>query len=203
MYKHKLRLESLSPQAALELLKEGNARFVQNLEQDRNHLEQINETKDEQHPFAVILSCIDSRTSAELIFDQGLGDVLSIRIAGNVVNDDILGSIEFGCKIAGAKIIVVLGHTNCSAVRGACNGTAMGHFTGLLNKIHPSVEEELKVNKVVDNGFIDNVSLRNVVNTVKEINNKSSIVNEMIRGKQIMLIGGLYDLNNGKVSFIE
>ena len=143
MYKHKkLRLASLTPQTALILLREGNTRFVQNLMEHRDHLEQINESKDEQHPFAVILSCIDSRTSAELIFDQGLGDILSIRIAGNIVNDDILGSIEFGCKIAGAKIIVILGHSNCSAVKGACDGIKMGYITGLLNKIQPSVSAE-------------------------------------------------------------
>ena len=138
------------------------------------------------------MSCIDSRTSAELIFYQGLGDILSIRIAGNIVNDDILGSIEFGCKISGTKFVVVLGHTNCGAIVGACEGTSFGYLTGLLNKIQPSVVEELKINNSRENGFVDNVALRNVVNTVKEIKSKSPIVNEMINSKQIMLIGGMY-----------
>ena len=204
MYKHKkLRLASLTPQTALILLREGNTRFVQNLMEHRDHLEQINESKDEQHPFAVILSCIDSRTSAELIFDQGLGDILSIRIAGNIVNDDILGSIEFGCKIAGAKIIVILGHSNCSAVKGACDGIKMGYITGLLNKIQPSVSAELKLNNSDESRFIDNVAIRNVINTVREINDRSSIVKELIGTKQIAIIGGMHNLNDGKVSFIE
>lgn len=204
MYVHKkLRLESLTPQTALELLREGNLRFMQNLKSDSNLLEQINETKDEQHPFAVILSCIDSRTSAELIFDQGLGDVLSIRVAGNISNDDILGSIEFGCKIAGAKIVVVLGHTGCGAIKGACEGVEMGYITGLLKKIQPSVQAELKLSKAGDDAFMDNVAVRNVIRTVKEIYDKSSIIKELIHSKQIALIGGMHNLSNGKVSFIE
>lgn len=204
MYVHKkIRLESLTPQTALELLREGNLRFMQNLKSDSNLLEQINETKDEQHPFAVILSCIDSRTSAELIFDQGLGDVLSIRVAGNISNDDILGSIEFGCKIAGAKIVVVLGHTGCGAIKGACEGVEMGYITGLLKKIRPSVQAELKLSKPGDEAFMDNVAIRNVIRTVKEIYDKSDIVKELIGSKQIALVGGMHNLSNGKVSFIE
>lgn len=204
MYLHKkLRLESLTPQTALELLREGNLRFMQNLKKDTNFLEQINETKDEQHPFAVILSCIDSRTSAELIFDQGLGDILSIRVAGNIVNEDILGSIEFGCKLAGAKIVVVLGHTSCGAIKGACEGVEMGYITGLLHKIRPSVEAELKLSKANDASFADNVAVRNVIRTVKEIYDKSAIVKELIASKQIALVGGMHNLSSGKVSFIE
>ena len=131
-----------SPQEALELLREGNYRFLNNLESNRDLLQQINETRDGQFPFAAILSCIDSRTSAELIFDQGLGDIFSIRIAGNVVNDDILGSMEFACKIAGSKLIVVLGHTKCGAITGACDNVQMGNLSTLLNKIQPSVYYE-------------------------------------------------------------
>ena len=134
---------AISPNMALELLKDGNKRFVNNLKINRNLLQQANETSDGQHPFAVILSCIDSRTSAELIFDQGLGDVFSVRIAGNVVNEDILGSMEFGCKVAGAKIIVVLGHTKCGAIKGACDNVVLGNLTGLIEKIKPAVNKEL------------------------------------------------------------
>ena len=130
---------SISPQKALDYLREGNLRFVSNLKINRNLLQQANETRDGQWPFAAILSCIDSRTSAELIFDQGLGDVMSIRIAGNVVNTDIIGSLEFACKVAGLKLIVVLGHTNCGAIKGACDHIAMGHLTELLSKIQSAV----------------------------------------------------------------
>jgi carbonic anhydrase len=134
---------AITPAFALELLKDGNKRFVNNLKMNRNLLQQANETSDGQHPFAVILSCIDSRTSAELIFDQGLGDVFSVRIAGNVVNEDILGSMEFGCKVAGAKIIVVLGHTKCGAIKGACDKVELGNLTGLISKILPAVDQEM------------------------------------------------------------
>ena len=133
---------AITPLMALELLKDGNKRFVNNLKVNRNLLQQANETSDGQHPFAIILSCIDSRTSAELIFDQGLGDVFSVRIAGNIINEDILGSMEFGCKVAGSKIIVVLGHTKCGAVKGACDHVEMGNLTALLSKIRPAVDDE-------------------------------------------------------------
>src|SRR5258706_13258713 len=132
----------LTPEHALDILKEGNQRFVNNIKAHRNLLEQVNDTSSGQFPFAAILSCIDSRTSAELIFDQGLGDILSIRIAGNILNDDILGSMELACKIAGSKLIVVLGHTKCGAIEGACNNIVSGHITGLLNKIRPAIDLE-------------------------------------------------------------
>ncbi|WP_241480469.1 carbonic anhydrase [Legionella norrlandica] len=131
--------EAITPTIALHLLQEGNKRFVNNLKVNRNLLQQANETSDGQHPFAIILSCIDSRTSVELIFDQGLGDVFSVRIAGTIINEDILGSMEFACKIAGAKIIVVLGHTKCGAIKGACDHIEMGSLTALLSKIQPAV----------------------------------------------------------------
>ena len=151
---------SISPSMALELLKEGNRRFVNNLKINRNLLQQANETSDGQHPFAVILSCIDSRTSAELIFDQGLGDIFSIRIAGNIMNEDILGSMEFGCKIAGAKIIIVLGHTKCGAIKGACDNVEMGNLTALVNKIKPAVDAEkttLEDRHSGNSNFVENV----------------------------------------------
>lgn len=133
---------SISPEKAIEILKTGNERFVNNLKANRNLLQQVNETSDGQHPFAVILSCIDSRTSAELIFDQGLGDIFSIRIAGNILNEDILGSMEFACKIAGAKAVIVLGHSKCGAIKGACDNVEMGNLTALLTKIRPAVDDE-------------------------------------------------------------
>ena len=132
--------DELTPELAINLLKQGNERFVNNIKMHRNLLQQVNETSAGQFPFAAILSCIDSRTSAELIFDQGLGDILSIRIAGNILNEDILGSMEFSCKLAGSKLIVVLGHTNCGAITGACNNIVLGNITGLLNKIKPAIE---------------------------------------------------------------
>ena len=136
--------EAITPAMALKLLKEGNMRFVNNLKANRNLLQQANETSDGQHPFAVVLSCIDSRTSAELIFDQGLGDIFSVRIAGNIVNEDILGSMEFACKLAGSKIIIVLGHSKCGAVKGACDHAEMGNLTALLAKIRPAVDDEVE-----------------------------------------------------------
>src|SRR3712207_147655 len=134
--------ESITPQQALEILKEGNKRFVNNLKVNRNLLQQVNETRDGQWPFAVILSCIDSRTSAELIFDQGLGDIFSVRIAGNIINDEILGSMEFACKVAGSKFIMVLGHTKCGAVKGACDGVNLGHLSTVISRIQPAIDEE-------------------------------------------------------------
>ena len=132
--------KNLTPELAYSILKEGNLRFVNNLKANRNLLEQVNETSNGQFPFATILSCMDSRTSAELIFDQGLGDIFSIRIAGNVLNDDVLGSMEFGTKVVGTKIILVLGHTGCGAIVGACNAVKMGKLTQLLNKIKPAID---------------------------------------------------------------
>lgn len=198
--------DELTPQLALELLKEGNERFVNNIKAHRNLLEQVNETSAGQFPFAAILSCIDSRTSAELIFDQGLGDVLSIRIAGNILNDDILGSMEFACKIAGSKLIVVLGHTNCGAVIGACNNLVLGNITGLLDKIKPAVEmeTETKTERNEKNEiFLRNVTVNNVFLTAKKVTEQSAILKEMEQAGQIKIIGGLYDVDTGQVTFFE
>lgn len=198
--------DSLTPATALEFLKQGNERFVNNLKVNRNLLQQANETKDGQHPFAVVLSCIDSRTSAELIFDLGLGDIFSVRIAGNVINDDILGSMEFGCKVAGAKIIVVLGHTKCGAVKGACDHVEMGHLTDLLNKIRPSVEEETTINDNRNSGneeFVEKVTEINVKRTVKAILERSIILKQMVENGEIGIVGGLHDITTGKVEFLS
>ncbi len=194
----------ITPSMALELLKEGNKRFVNNLKVNRNLLQQANETSDGQHPFAVILSCIDSRTSAELIFDQGLGDIFSVRIAGNIINEDILGSMEFGCKVSGSKIIVVLGHTKCGAVKGACDHVEMGNLTALLTKIRPAVDDEniTKENRNSNNSvFVENVARINVKRTVKSIMERSPIIKEMIASRQIGIVGGTHDITTGEVTF--
>ena len=195
---------AITPSMALELLNEGNKRFVNNLKVNRNLLQQANETSDGQHPFAVILSCIDSRTSAELIFDQGLGDIFSVRIAGNIINEDILGSMEFGCKVAGAKMIVVLGHTKCGAIKGACDHVKMGNLTTLLSKIRPAVEEETltKENRNSNNAvFVENVANINVKRAVRSIIERSPILKEMIESGQIGVIGGTHDITTGLVTF--
>ncbi|MCX6288980.1 MAG: carbonic anhydrase family protein [Bacteroidetes bacterium] len=197
---------AITPALALELLKDGNKRFVNNLKINRNLLQQANETSDGQHPFAVILSCIDSRTSAELIFDQGLGDVFSVRIAGNIVNEDILGSMEFGCKVAGAKIIVVLGHTKCGAVKGACDNVALGNLTGLIAKIKPAVDQESVTaeNRNSSNGvFVENVAELNVSLSVKNILLKSPIIADMVKNGDIGIVGGIHDITTGEVKFFE
>lgn len=196
--------EAITPKLALELLKDGNKRFVNNLKVNRNLLQQANETSDGQHPFAVILSCIDSRTSAELIFDQGLGDIFSVRIAGNIINEDILGSMEFGCKVAGAKIIVVLGHTKCGAVKGACDHVEMGNLTALLTKIRPAVDAEttIKLNRNANNAeFVEKVAIINVKRTVESIMQRSPILKEMIEGGKIGIVGGTHNISSGEVTF--
>jgi len=197
---------AISPSMALELLKDGNKRFVNNLKVNRNLLQQANDTSDGQHPFAVILSCIDSRTSAELIFDQGLGDIFSVRIAGNIINEDILGSMEFGCKVAGSKIIVVLGHTKCGAIKGACDHVEMGNLTALLSKIRPAVDDELTTSEnrnSTNNEFVEKVSVINVKRTVQSILQRSPILKEMIEKDEIGIVGGTHDITTGQVTFFD
>ncbi len=195
---------NMTPKKALEFLKEGNKRFMNNLMSNRDLLQQANETVNGQWPFATILSCIDSRTSAELIFDQGLGDIFSVRIAGNIVNTDILGSMEFACKVAGSKLIVVLGHTKCGAVKGACDHVEMGNLTELLSKIQPAVYEE-KVTTTERNStnstFVENVSEINVKRSVKNIMERSSILKQMVDNGEIGIIGAMHNLETGEVVF--
>ena len=198
--------DKITPIEAIEILKNGNERFVSNLKVNRNLLQQVNETSDGQHPFAVILSCIDSRTSAELIFDQGLGDVFSVRIAGNIQNADILGSIEFSCKVAGAKVVVVLGHTKCGAVKGACDQVKMGNLTTLLEKLKPSLDGETSVTSERNSNnseFVEKVASLNVRITGKQILKNSSILKEMIENDQIALVCGMYDVETGIVDFYD
>ena len=198
--------DSITPRRALEILKEGNARFISNLKAHRNLLEQANDTRDGQWPFATILSCIDSRTSAELIFDQGLGDIFSVRIAGNIVNTDILGSMEFACKVAGSKLIVVLGHSKCGAVKGACDHVEMGNLTELLSKIQPAVysENKTKENRTSKNAdFVENVSEINVKRSVKSIIERSFVLEQMLEDGQIGIVGAMHDIETGMVTFYD
>ncbi|GAB3645817.1 carbonic anhydrase family protein [Echinicola sediminis] len=197
---------TVTPAKALEFLKEGNQRFVSNLKYNRNLLEQVNDTKDGQWPFAIVLSCIDSRTSAELIFDQGLGDIFSARIAGNVLNEDILGSMEFACKVAGSKLIVVLGHSKCGAIKGAVGGVQMGNLTGLLSKVNPSIEEvkkEMPDKQPSDPAFVEAVSHHNIINTMDHILERSEVLRELFENGEIGIAGGYYDVETGEVDFTK
>lgn len=207
MYTHSKETQnSLTPETALEILKEGNHRFVNNLKANRNLLQQVNETAAGQFPFATILSCIDSRVSAELVFDQGLGDIFSIRIAGNILNEDILGSMEFATKVVGTKVIVVLGHTKCGAIVGACNHVELGHLTTLLNKIKPAIEQEKTTAEQRDGSnvtFVKNVTENNVHLTIERIRKESPVIKELEDQGAIKIVGGLYDVETGHVNFYE
>lgn len=196
----------MTPSSALEALKEGNSRFVQGSQVSRNLNEQISDTSAGQYPFATVLHCIDSRVSAELVFDQGIGDIFSIRIAGNFVNEDILGSMEFACKLAGTKLVLVLGHTACGAVKGACDHARLGNLTALINKIEPAVEavaeptdENLRTSKNSD--FVNEVAAKNVEMTIENIRSSSEVLAEMEKAGDIKIVGGMYDIATGKVEF--
>ncbi|WP_452601508.1 carbonic anhydrase family protein [Pontimicrobium sp. MEBiC06410] len=196
----------MTPEKSLQVLKEGNKRFQENLKTSRNLLEQVEDTSKGQYPFATILSCIDSRVSSELIFDQGFGDIFSVRIAGNFVNEDILGSMEFACKLAGTKLIVVLGHTSCGAVKGACDNAKLGNLTGMLDKIKPAVnavslpeESNLRNSKNIE--FVNDVAKKNVELTIDRILKESDVLAQMKKEKDIDIVGGMYDIKTGAVSF--
>lgn len=196
--------DSLTPITAIEVLRKGNERFVNNLRANRNLLQQVNDTSAGQHPLAIVLSCIDSRTSSELIFDQGLGDIFSCRIAGNVLNDDILGSMEFACKVAGAKAIVVLGHTKCGAIMGACDGVKMGNLTSLLHKVDEAIalETETTVDRTSQNPqFVQRVAEQNVLLVKRQVMERSPILAAMISQSELALVGGMYDVDSGAVEF--
>ena len=200
--------QKITPDEALRILRQGNERFVQNLKANRNLLQQVNETRDGQWPFAVILSCIDSRTSAELIFDQGLGDIFSIRIAGNIVNTDILGSMEFACKVAGAKLVVVMGHTKCGAIKGACDHVELGNLTDLLSKMQPALYEErtvtdpsLRNSKNAE--FVEKVATLNVRRSIKAIITRSYIIDQMVGAGQVAIVGAMHDIETGAVEFYD
>lgn len=197
----------MTPQDALHTLKDGNTRFCANLKANRNLLQQVNETREGQWPFAAILSCIDSRTSAELIFDQGLGDVFSIRIAGNFVNEDILGSLEFACAIAGAKLVVVLGHSECGAIKGACDRAELGHLTQLLAKIAPAVDSVCESHKLEDRNSSNRVMVQsaaeeNVRRAVAGIPEQSVVLRDLQANGSIDIVGGMHDISSGIVTFL-
>ncbi|WP_109301917.1 carbonic anhydrase family protein [Aquimarina sp. AU474] len=199
---------AITPQIAVQLLKEGNQRFQESIKADRNLLEQVSDTKSGQFPFATILSCIDSRVSSELIFDQGIGDIFSARVAGNFVNEDILGSMEFASKLAGTKLVLVLGHTACGAVKGACDDAKLGNLTALIGKIKPAVaavtepvDAASRTSKNID--FVNEVAVKNVHMTIDNIRKESSVLKEMEDNGEILILGGMYDIDNGKVTFFE
>jgi len=207
MYTHTKETQSkMTPESSLQNLREGNKRFQENVRLSRNLVQQVRETASGQYPYATVLSCIESRVSSELIFDQGMGDLFSIRIAGNFVNEDILGSMEFACKLAGTKLLVVLGHTACGAVKGACDHARLGNLTTLINKIEPAVaavsepaDESLRNSKNID--FVNQVAEKNVMMTIENIRNQSPILVEMEKNHEIKIIGGMYDISNGEVTF--
>jgi len=199
---------AMKPASSIQTLKDGNARFQNNKQVSRDLLDQVSDTSTGQYPFATILSCIDSRVSAELIFDQGIGDIFSARVAGNFVNEDILGSMEFACKLAGTKVIVVLGHTACGAVKGACDDAKLGNLTALLSKIKPAVEA---VTEPADAGlrnsgnidFVNTVAEKNVHLTIDNIRTQSPVLKEMEDEGSISIVGGMYDIHTGAVTFYE
>jgi len=195
-----------TPELVLKRLKDGNERFVNGNLKNRDLLAQVNATSTAQHPVAVVLNCMDSRTPPELVFDQGVGDVFVTRIAGNVVNDDLLGSMEFGTKIAGAKLIAVIGHTNCGAIRGACQQAKLGHLTALLQKIKPAISQAIKdkgPRNCEDHEFIDEVAKDNVLMVIKQIQTRSPVIRKLIEQGQVGIVGGVQDLATGKVTFFD
>ena len=196
--------DNLTPHQAYDVLKEGNRRFVKNLKINRNLQQQLMETAKAQYPFAVALSCMDSRTAVELIFDQSFGEVFSIRIAGNVINDDILGSMEYACKVVGSKLIMVLGHTKCGAIRGACDGVELGNLTPLLEKIKPAVESTRPYGFGEHNHlFAEKVAYTNVINSMEEILQRSEIIRSLCEQGKIGIVGGMFSLESGRVHFVR
>jgi carbonic anhydrase len=198
--------ELMTPQLSLESLKDGNLRFQNGTVLARNLVEQIKDTSKGQFPFATVLHCIDSRVSAELLFDQGIGDIFSVRIAGNFVNEDILGSMEFACKLAGTKLIVVLGHTSCGAVKGACDHARLGNLTALIKKIEPAVEavkepQDDALRNSSNLEFVNNVAAKNVQMSIQNIRRNSPVLAEMENNDEIIIVGAMYDVSNGNVSF--
>ena len=197
----------MKPKKVLKILKKGNKRFVKNLSLNRDLLKVAKSTSESQSPIAVVLSCLDSRSSAEVIFDQGIGDVFSARVAGNIVNDDILGSMEFACYLSTAKVIVVLGHTNCGAVHGACDGAKLGHLTNLLEKIKVAVDLVKKPKNPDDRNsgnleFVDKVTIENVKLTMENIRKNSTILTKLEKYGEIMIVGGIHNLSDGTIKYL-
>ena len=197
--------DAISPGQAIELLKLGNQRFLGNSMLERTYEDQIQQTASGQYPFAVVLSCIDSRVPAELVFDQGIGDIFNVRVAGNFVNPDILGSIEYGCKVAGSKAVVVLGHASCGAVKGACDDVNLGHITGMLANLKPAVEavQEEGDRSSANSAFVQKVVDMNIRLTSEAIRTQSDVLREMEENGEITIVGAMYDVKTGKVSFSD
>ena len=198
----------MTPSLALDALKTGNNRFLKGNQVTRNLNAQVDDTSGGQYPFATVLHCIDSRVSAEHVFDQGIGDLFSIRIAGNFVNEDILGSMEFACKLAGTKVLVVLGHTACGAIKGACDHARLGNLTALINKLEPAVEAvdspaEADLRNSSNSDFVNAVAAKNVLMTIDNIRSQSPILKEMEADCAIKIVGGMYDIATGNVNFYE
>ena len=193
--------ENLTPLDAYRILVEGNKRFVQNVKAQRDLREQVLETSVGQYPFAVILSCIDSRVPVELVFDQGIGDIFSVRVAGNIINEDVLGSMEYACKVAGSKIVVAMGHTKCGAVTAACNNVELGNITPLLQKIKPAVDLIQSETEEMNDKAIEKVSVQNVHLSIDRIRNESSILSEMEKNGEIEIVGALYNVSTAEVKF--
>jgi len=194
--------QALSPKEIKEILQIGNQRFTDNLKMNRNLKLQVKETSEGQNPIAVVLGCIDSRVPAETIFDQGIGDIFNARVAGNIVNEDILGSIEYGCKVAGSKLVLVLGHTKCGAVTSACKHVELGNITALLNKIQPAVKAVIPDGSELTQDLIESVAEKNVFLTIDRIRKESPILNEMEQNGEIIIVGGIYAVETGKVTFL-
>lgn len=200
-------VKDMKPKKVLKILKKGNKRFVKNLSLNRDLLKEAKSTNESQSPIAVVLSCLDSRSSAEVIFDQGIGDVFSARVAGNIVNDDILGSMEFACYLSTAKVIVVLGHTNCGAVHGACDGAKLGHLTNLLEKIKVAVDLVKKPKNPDERNsgnleFVDKVTIENVKLTMENIRKNSTILSKLEKYGEIMIVGGIHNLSDGTIKYL-
>ncbi len=191
---------SIRPNDAVMRLKEGNRRFLQNKKTERDLLSQVDKTGSGQFPFAALLSCIDSRVPAELVFDQGIGDIFNVRVAGNIVNEDILGSLEYSCKVAGSKLVLVLGHTRCGAVTSACKHVELGNITPLLEKIQPAVGSVVKGDLTPE--IIEEVAVKNVENSIEQIRKDSPILKEMEDNGEIVIAGAIYDVASGAVEFL-
>jgi len=195
----------INPSMAVNILKDGNSRFVNGNPVNRNLHAQVTQTATGQYPYAAILSCIDSRIPTEVIFDQGVGDIFNARIAGNFINEDILGSLEFACKLAGSKVIVVMGHTSCGAVKGACDHAELGNLTQMLEKINPAVEAvetpEGTDRSSANLDFVNQVASKNVAMAIEQIKAQSPVLNELFENKEIDIVGAMYDVKTGRVSF--
>lgn len=195
---------ALTIEQVIQSLKEGNERFIKNSLTPRNHLVQVKKSVKGQYPEAIVLSCIDSRVPVEYIFDRGIGDLFVGRVAGNFVNEDMLGSMEYSCKVAGAKVILVLGHEHCGAIKSAIDDVKLGNITAMLSKIRPAVEQTkyngYKSSKNPE--FVHKVCENNVIHTIEQIRLQSPILKELEDNGQIKIIGGIYDLDSGKVDFL-